>query len=130
MWFLCIFIIFDCYGPIFLPNPNSILFWNANCVQSIHFAPKKYHRIAWCQIFVVKRCFFIIQWFSQFWCISKLFKLCGVTVKQLAFCLYLFLGHDLSHPYDEKVDLCKTFFFFCSFYCRMQSFFALSNISG
>ena len=32
-------------------------------------------------------------------------------MKQLAFCLYLFLGHDLSHPYDEKVDLCKTFFF-------------------
>ena len=43
--------------------------------------------------------------------ISKLFKLSGGTERRLAFCVYLYLEHDLLYPYEEKVIFVKHFFF-------------------
>ena len=104
-----VFMIFDKCSHIFLPNSDNMLFWDANCGQSIHFAPQN-HWVGFVENFLIKSCFFIIQWFSQFWCMSKLFRMWGATVMRLALCVYLYLGHDCLHLYEEKVDLSKTVF--------------------
>ena len=62
------------------------------------------------KILWLKDVFYNTVIFSIF-CISKLFKLYGGTERRLAFCVYLYLGHDLWYPCKEKVIFVKHFFF-------------------
>ena len=109
MWFLCIYDFWQMQPYIFAKfGQHAVLrckLWTINSFCT----PKS---LSWFFVenFLIKSCFFIIQWFSQFWCMSKLFRMWGATVMRLALCVYLYLGHDCLHLYEEKVDLSKTVF--------------------
>ena len=121
MFFRNFFIIFQCYNHIFLPNfPNS---YSKMQIVDNQFTlhSKSITVLIWYQFFVVK-CFFITQWFSQLWCIANYLNYKELLQRGCTFCVYLYLGHDILHPYEDKVDHCKTFFL--SIICRMQSFSA------
>ena len=79
--------------------------------NQFYLHPKSITVLVWGQNFVVKGCFFYNTVIFSIFCISKLFKLQGGTERRLAFCVCLYLGHDLLYPQEEKVIFVKHFFF-------------------
>ena len=52
----------------------------------------------------------------------------GATVKKLGFCVYLCLGHDFLHPYeDQKLALstCVNYLWLISDFCQKKVFFTI-----
>ena len=79
--------------------------------NQFYLHPKSITLLVWGQNFVVKGCFFYNTVIFSIFCMSKLFKLQGGTERRLAFCVCLYLGHDLLYPQEEKVIFVKHFFF-------------------
>ena len=71
----CVFLWFLTVTASYFCQFSTVSFSEMEFVHSqfiLH--PKSIIVLVWCEISVVQWCLFIIQWFSQFWCISKLFS--------------------------------------------------------